>query len=225
MTKHFVTIILASTILCALHAQSFDIGGIAGVDYNRDIGNSFNISLEEEIKFSNYFSNYDRFKSGISIDYSHPKYDKFKIGVGADYLNKNETEYYDSRFRWNATFSYSEKYRQYKFSYRARFQSTYRDENRGDYKLNPKNYLRNRLEVGYTFYTKPIKLALSTELFLRLNNPEGNFIDNIRTTFEVNYRFTRRSSMSFFVRSDNEIQVKNPLNAVYAGVVYKFSDK
>lgn len=203
-------------------SQSSDFGAIAGFEYENDFARFWSLSAESDIKFNNMFSSYDRFKIGASVNRSFFR-KHVKLSIGGDYINKDETTYYESRFRLNTSLSASQKIRQFKFSYRARFQGTFRDEQKGDYRVNPKYYMRNRAEAEYTFIHKPIKLSLSSEFFWRLNNPTGNIIDNVRTVFSVRYRFNADNSMTFFLRADNEVQVNDPVNAYYIGVTYSIS--
>ena len=45
-------------------------------------------------------------------------------------------------------------------------------------------------------------------------------VDNLRTVLSVNYRLTRRQSITAFLRMDNDIQVKHPVDRFYLGLTY-----
>ena len=114
------------------------------------------------------------------------------------------------------------KFGDWKIAYRAMVQATFRDERRGDYRFNPKTYMRNRLQVTWSVPHQPVKLYLSEEFWWRLYKPGDNIIDNLRSTVGVEYSINKHHTLDFYLRSDNEIQVKNPDNVLSIGVGYKF---
>jgi hypothetical protein len=65
------------------------------------------------------------------------------------------------------------------------------------------------------------KYSLSAELFWLTNDPKGSFVDNIRTVLAVDYRLARQYSLSLFVRMDNDLQVKEPVDRFYLGLTFK----
>lgn len=212
---------LTFMISLSAYSQTTDFGAVLGIDYTKKINSAWNFSLEGEGRFNQNFTAYDRLKVGTGFDFSFLK-DRLKAAASFNYMLKNEMAYFENRYRFNLALTYAEKIRQFKISYRLRAQTTLYEENHADHRFNPKTYLRNRLELSYDFFAKPVKIYASTEFFLRLYNPDGNFIDNFRTIVGVNYRFDRNSSISVFLRADNEIQVKNPANVYYLGVSYHF---
>jgi hypothetical protein len=221
MKKLFIFLIIGILSYFKVYSQSTDFGGILEVDFEKNLRKSFEISFEEEIKFNHCLTQYDRFKSVVNANYLF--FNKhFKAGISFEYINKmNDDRVFQNRYRINVGIGYYEKIRQFRFNYRVKFQNTFKDELRGEYRINPEMYLRNKAEVGYVFINKPIKLSLSTEFFWRINNPGQNIIDNIRTIAAVDYRLKKQHTLTFFVRADNEVQVNNPENIYYLGIVYK----
>ena len=59
-------------------------------------------------------------------------------------------------------------------------------------------------------------------MFIRLYKKDARFIDEMRTVVGVTYRLNKNNSLDFYLRSDNEVQVKNPANIYYIGVGYNF---
>lgn len=221
MKKTFIFLIICILSYLTVNSQSTDFGGILAVEIEKDLNKYFEISFEEEIKFNHCLTQYDRFKSTINVNY-HFLNEHFKAGISFEYINKmNDYRVFQNRYRINFALGYYEKIRQYRLNYRIKFQNTFKDELRGEYRINPEMYLRNKAEVGYLFINKPIKLTLSTEFFWRINHPEKNIIDNIRTIVAIDYRLKKQHSLTFFVRADNEVQVNNPENIFYLGIIYK----
>lgn len=222
MKSRLILLLLAGCLLpFALQGQTHEAGGLIKLGYEKKIVKGLNFGLEGEGRFNNNFTNFDRLKLGASFNYSFFK-KRFKIGISGNYLLSDCDAYFENRGRINAMFTYAESIHQFKISYRVRVQSTFYEERFNDHKFNPKTYLRNRLQLEYEFFSKPAKLYASTEFFLRLYEKQNHIVDNFRTIVGLDYRLTQGSSIGVFFRSDNEIQVKNPSNVYYIGILYNF---
>ena len=102
--------------------------------------------------------------------------------------------------------------------------TTFRDERTGDYRLNPKMYWRNRFQVAYQRPNSRYKYSLSTELHWLVNDPKARVVDNLRTVLTVDYRLSRRQTLSLSARMDNDLQVKEPVDRFYLGLTYQFKN-
>ena len=206
----------------ALEAQSFDGGLLVGADAQKSV-RSWTFSVGGEFRFNQWVTNYDRCKLELGIGYSCWQ-KRIKISVGYDYINKHSKEdAFYHRHRVNLSLGIGEKFGRVKLSYRAKFQTTFYDFQRESVRFNPKIYMRNRVELTYSFYGKPVKLFCSGEFFWRLYHPEKNIIDEVRAIVGVDYKIRKGHTLSFFLRSDNEVQVKNPEYTLYLGIGYKFA--
>ena len=67
-----------------------------------------------------------------------------------------------------------------------------------------------------------LKLHASEEFWWRLYKPGDNIIDQLRSVIGLEYKINKHHTLDFFLRSDNEVQVKNPENVLYVGVAYTF---
>lgn len=220
--KRFIVVVSSLLLNCVLFAQTHDFGGIVGAEASKKLSD-FSLFAETEVRFNGNFTDFNRFKLNVGGDYSFFQ-KRFKAGVGASYFYRNKTDYYENTFRTTLNLSYSEKISQFKISYRARFQFDFYDNRTAYHKLNPKIYMRNRLEGEYSFFSKPIKISLSEEFFWRLNHPSNKIIDALRTVVSLNYRIDKCNYLTFFLRADNEIQVADPENTYYIGIIYSFKD-
>lgn len=205
----------------AISAQSFETGALLGAGYEMKILKGWHWGVEAEARFDNNFTHLDRFKAGVGTDYAF-WHKRLKVGVGYDYLNYHQEDFYESRHRVHGALTVAEKFGPVKLSYRAMFQSTFRNGNRGDYRFNPKTYMRNRLAFSYKFAGKPVKLYATEEFWWRLYHPDNNIIDALRTTIGVEYEVNIHNTLDFFIRSKNEVQVANPRHILYIGMTYKF---
>lgn len=201
-------------------AQTFETGGIVGLEYDMKILKGWHWNAETNVRFDNNFTQYDRWKIGIGTDYTFWK-KRVKIGAAYSFMHYYDPENcYDFRHRITGSLTIGEKFGDVKISYRAAFQATFRNERRGDYTFNPKTYMRNRLLITYSIPQKPIRIYASEECWLRLYHPEKHIVDELRTTLGVKYNINKHHALDFYIRSTNEIQVSNPKNALYLGITY-----
>ena len=212
---------LVCLFACTLQAQTTDFGAIVGAGYSGKIVKGFGYSVEGEVKTSGNFTEFNRFKASAGLGYSFWK-SRFKVSADFDYILKNRETYLENRYRVSGGLTYSEKIRSFKLSLRSKYQASFYDESRAEHKFNPKTYVRNRFEISYSFFSKPVKLYASTEMFIRLYKKDARFIDEMRTVVGVTYRLNKNNSLDFYLRSDNEVQVKNPANIYYIGIGYSF---
>ena len=206
-----------------LCAQTFETGGVLGVGYELKIMKGWHLYAEGDVRFDANFTHYARGKVGVGTDYTFWK-KRLKVGVEYDFLNYHDREdqLFDNRHRIKGFVTIAPKFGAWKVGWRCMAQTTFRDERRGDYKFNPKTYLRNRLSVAWSIPQTRLKLHLSEEFWWRLYKPGDNIIDQLRSVVGIEYKINKHHSLDFFLRSDNEVQVKNPENVLYVGVAYTF---
>lgn len=217
-------LVLPLLVSGSLFAQSYDGGAIVNVGYEQGIVKNFNFNLDAEGRFDQWCTSFDRFKLAGSFDYSFLKKKRLKVSVAACYLLYGDQALPEHRGRVIGAITYTEKIHQFKISYRVRIQSTFYDERYGEYNHNPKTYLRNRLQLGYSWKDKGVSLYASTEFFLRLYEPEKCFVDNFRSIVGCDFKLNDRHTLGVYFRVDNEIQVKNRENLFYLGVKYSFEN-
>lgn len=221
MRKSFIFCILFLMVGFVSKAQTFDTRGLLGAEYEMKIMKGWHWGTEAEVRFDQNFTHYDRLKLSVGTDYTFWK-KRVKVGVAYDFLNYQQEDYFENRHRVGLRLSYTQKFQQCKISYRALFQSTFRDERRGDYKFNPKTYMRNRLAFTYNFPSQPLKLYASEEFWWRLYHPENKIIDATRTIVGVEYDINKHQSLDFYLSMDDEVQVSNPKHTLSLGVVYSY---
>lgn len=216
-----VAFVLFSVLAFAQSGCTKDFGVIASAEVSVGVARNVGLSLEEELRFQDNCKQFDRWLNSLGVDYTF-LHGRMKVGVTGDYIRRfNDDRYFENRYRAGVQLTYSETYRRFKFSFRTKLLSTFRDETTGDYRVNPKMYWRNRLQVSYQMPNSRFKYSLSAELHWLVNDPKNNIIDNLRTVASVDYRLTRRQYLSAFVRMDNDFQVKEPADRFYLGLTYK----
>ncbi len=224
MKKNFLFTFLALFLLLwsgQLTAQTFETGALLGAEYEMKIMKGWHWGVGGQLRFDHNFTQYNRAKVSVSTDYTFWQ-KRVKIGVGYGFLNYHNEGVFDNRHRIQAALTLSQKFGNAKLAYRAQFQSTFRDNRRGDYRFNPKTYMRNRLTFSYKIPETAVKLHVSEEFWWRLYHPGNNIIDDLRTELGVEYAINKRHTLDFYLRSQNEVQVSNPRHIIYIGVNYGF---
>ena len=216
-----IALMLASVGTFAQSERSTDFGGIVSAEVSADLGGPFGLSMEEELRFDNNFTQFDRWLNSVGVDYSC-LHNRMNIGLTADYIRRhNNKGYFENRGRLGLQVTYTENYRRFKFQVRSKVIGTFFDERTGEHRVNPRVYWRNRLKVTYQPMNSRWKYALSTELFWLTNDPKGSYVDNLRTVLSVDYRLARQYTLSAFARMDNDLQVKEPVDRFYLGLTLK----
>lgn len=201
--------------------RTTDFGGIASAELEVGLPANFGLSVEEELRFDHNCTELNRWLNSLGVDYTF-LHNRMKLGLEGDYIRRaNDRGYYENRYRLGLHLTYSETYHRFKFSVRSKLLSTFYDELTGDHRVNPKLYWRNRLQVTYQMPNSRFKYALSAELFWLTNDPKGSYVDNLRTVASVEYRLARQYYLSAFVRMDNDLQVKAPVDLFYFGLNFR----
>lgn len=200
--------------------RSTDFGVILDAKYDGSLVGRMDIEVEEELRFDHNCTQLDRWLNSVTLEYPF-LHNRMHVGLSGGAIRRyNDKGYFENRARVGIDVSYAETYHRYKFTYRSRLMTTFRDERTGDYRVNPKMYWRNRFQVAYQMPNSRFKYAFSTELHWLINDPKASVIDNIRTVLTVDYRLSRHQSISFSARMDNDIQVKEPVDRFYLGITY-----
>ena len=216
-----IVLLLLSVGVFAQSERSTDFGGIVSAEAEVGLGGPFGLSVEEELRFENNCTQFDRWLNSVDVDYTC-LHNRMNIGLTADYIRRhNDRGYYENRGRLGLQVTYTEDWRRFRFQVRSKAIGTFFDERTGEHRVNPRLYWRNRLKVTYQPMNSRFKYALSTELFWLTNDPKKGGIDNLRTVLSVDYRLARQYSLSAFVRMDNDLQVKEPVDRFFLGLTFK----
>ena len=201
--------------------RTSDLGAIVGAKYETPLAGDLALQVEEELRFEGWNgAHLDRWLNELTVEYPF-LHRRMHVGLSGGAIRRyNDRGYFENRARLGVDVTYAETYRRFKFSYRSRLMATFRDERIGDYRVNPKCYWRHRLQAVYQMPGSRFKYALSTELHWLVNDPKACVVDNLRTVLTVNYRLTRRQSISAFLRLDNDFHVKQPVDRLYLGITY-----
>lgn len=196
------------------------MGTSLSFELQKGLSRKIDISIEEELRFITNNKGFDRSMTTLGLDYSIIS-KRLKAGVYYCFIYRyNSDFYYDARHRYFLSLSYKQPLNDFTLSWRGRFQGTYRDENRGQYKINPKYVLRNKLDLEYSIFGSPWTPYISVDFSNTTNDPMGNELYRIRYQGGVNWRLNRTDYMKFFLRFDDNFSGEDP-NVVSVGVGYQ----
>ncbi|WP_423126767.1 DUF2490 domain-containing protein [Gaoshiqia sp. Z1-71] len=227
MNNHFLklyTVLSCLLFLTSSYAQSHDFGAWFTAGAEKKIKN-WSFYLGEELRTMQQSGTIERLKTDLDIQYKLSK--TFKLGASYQfiYFHDVENDDYQPRNRYNFFVQGKKGWNRFTFSLRERLQSTWKDETVRDYKMNPKNSWRNRLEMEYNIPKSPLTPSFLVETFYQLNNPDGNRFDKIRYKLAGAYKLNKRNRLELFGAFDKEINVKNPVQRFVLGLEYKYDFK
>jgi hypothetical protein len=191
------------------------------MELTKDLNRFFSLGMEEEVRLIDNNIGFDRNITSLGLDYS--LFDK-RVKVGAYYAFiylYNNDYLFEPRHRYYFNLSYKQPLGAFTLSWRGRLQGTCRDENRGEYKINPKYIMKNKFEAEYTIFGSPWKPYLSCDLSTSLNDPVlGYELGRTRYQGGVSWRLDRTTYLDFFLRYDRYLSGKDP-HVMSIGVSYK----
>ena len=192
-------------------------------ELSKKITSGLETSFQQDLRLNAGKQDFNSIRSTIQLDYSLiPKF--LKIGAVYTYRYQlNDDRYYQNRHRW----AFQANLKQiigidWSASLRFRYQSTYREVYYKEYKVNPKNYLRTKLSLGYNFRGSRLAYSASVEPYIYLNNPGKPLCDRLKYQIDADYRLGRYATLCGYIRFDKEIQVKEPVHVLMAGLIYKY---
>lgn len=224
MKKNHIILILATLFLAFTPlsmAQTSDFGAIVSVGLNKKINYKLTAKFEQELRFDNNLRSFDRTLTSVGLDYALIR-KVLKAQVDYDFINKNQQDYYQIRQRASLALCYTKAVNSLEFDFKTRAQGMWRDERRGDYKINPRLFWRNKVECTYNIFGSPLKPFASAEVFCPLNSRNGFYMDGCRLVAGAKYRFTSRISTQLYFRYDAVIQEAYPIQLFYTGVAWTY---
>ena len=216
----FLSLLLISLPVIARSGDDTDIGLNLSYDADKQLIENLNLSAGAEVRFKTNGVGFERTTATAGLDYAFWK-KRVKVGAFYEFIYRyNNNYFFDPRHRYYFNLSLRETFGRFTLLWRGRAQGTYRQENRGQYKINPKYVLRNKFEVEYSIWGKPWKPYVSAELFTELNNPMGNDLTRVRTESGAEYRINRTNYLTLYLRWD-EYLVNNTPRVISLGAAYK----
>lgn len=210
-------------LTCGAIAQD-DWGSSLEVGVTKKIIPGLHVSLEEDFRLRDNFSEVDRFSTALELSYKPIQY--LKIGGAYNLINYNHpTKGWEVRHRYYFYATGSYRFNRFTLSLRERFQSTYRvGVKETSTRANPKLYLRSRLQLKYDIRHCGFEPFASVELYNTLNDPRGNSMNKLKYTVGSEYKLNKRNTLQVYYRyinftDDDEANGKHMIGLGYS---YKF---
>ena len=217
----FVTLLLFSfSPAMASNGDETDAGLSLSYEMEKSLFRNMSLSVCEEIRLVTNAKGFDRSATSAGLDYAF--WDKrIKVGAFYEFLYLyNNKHNYEPRHRYYFNLSLNQTFGDFTLSWRGRVQGTYRQENIGEYNINPKYIMKNKFEIEYSIWGRPWKPYVSCDLSTELNDPMGNDLTRIRTEAGATHRINRTNYIKFFLRWD-EYLVDNDPRVITLGAAYK----
>ncbi|MDR1154522.1 MAG: DUF2490 domain-containing protein [Bacteroidales bacterium] len=219
--KSLPLLLLFSLSSFAQTPRETNLGVSLSVEAEKGLGRFFSLTGEEELRLRDNSIGFDRSVTSLGIDYAFFNR-KVKIGVyyALLYLYNND-HIFESRHRYYFNLSYKETLGPLILSWRGRLQGTSRNENRGEYRINPKYRMKNKLEAAYLIWGSPWKPYLSCDFSTDLNDPvRGSELTRLRLQGGTSWRLNRTTYLDFFLRCDEYLVGDDP-RVLSLGATYK----
>ena len=212
------TCLLLDVFFAVAQDTEKDFGSWASVEVSKKLTKKFAVEFEEEVRIFQNLTQIDRFLTSPGVVYSFNKY--FRAGAGYAWIYDHDLndEMWRNRHRYYGYLQGKMDWGRFTFSLREKFQTTYYKEKDQQYK----SYLRSKLGISYDIKGFKAEPYLSAEMHYRLNNPDGNEIENWRYTLGVEYPFGKNFAVDGFFRLNRDVNVKNPVNMTIIGASLKF---
>lgn len=216
-----IFLLSASIASVAQEKKEVDFGASLSFELQKDLTRKITLSAEEEVRLkSNIDNGFERSMTSLGLDYSIIA-KRLKVGAYYCFMYRyNSDRFYETRHRVFVSASYKQPLGDFVLSWRGRFQRTYRDESVGEYKINPKYVLRNKVDVDYIIFGSPWTPFVSADFSNTTNDPMGNELYRIRYQVGTSWRMNRTDYMKFFVRYDQNLIFKDP-DILSIGVGYE----
>lgn len=224
-------------------AQSDDFGLDFSLEVEKKLSKQWSLGLEGEVRTRDNTKTMDRWSGGLSVDYKIAKWLKASAGYTFLYDNNEkityktngavnkEAHYWGVRHRFNVSLTGSQKFGNFKFSLRERWQYTYRPAKTVDrwdvddeeweshtYSGKGKNVLRSRLQAEFDKKGLAVTPYANVEFF--------NAWSLQKTRFHVgaDWKLSKQHTLGAFyryqiVRDDDD---DNEPNIHMLGLSYKF---
>ena len=180
------------------------------------------MSVEQELRFDQISSSLNRSATSIGANFTLVRR---LLRAEIDYnllYRRNNDAFYEFRHRASIGLLAQQEQGRINYRLRTRMQSTYRDENRGDYNFNPRYLWRNKLELRYDIFGSPLTPYLYGEIFCPVNSTNGFFMDGYRISLGTKYKVSKRSDLDFRLFFDQDIQQAYPRNILYSCVGWSY---
>ncbi len=146
----------------------------------------------------------------LGVTYKHKKWLRVKIG----YRIASRVDFTEHRLKGDLVLQAEIN----------RFEISLRNRLQREWILNkkPKDFLRERLKVGYNIKNFPLDPFISGEAWYRFSNIENQF-EEFRADIGIEWGISNKSDLELFYRIMEEVHVNDPLRSYVFGLEFTYS--
>jgi len=193
-----------------------DLEAWTGARIKKDIGNRWELSLEEEFRLEHNMSQLYEFLTEAGVSYSFNK--QWRLRVNYRFIrNRTNSGDFETRYRLNADLSFRKDVNRLRISWRGRIQS--RTEQNETYSTN--NF-RNRIAMKYNIRKSKFSPYFSAELYYGYSMIQDPRFNKMRFTFGSDYSLSGKSDINIFYRLEGELLEEYPKTTNIIGIKYDF---
>jgi Protein of unknown function (DUF2490) len=204
--NYFILFVLIFLLTKVSVSQQKDFIGLSGFSVSKQLSRSLDISISEQVLFnqnlSEFWIGFGDFSVGLKLN-KHINTELHYRRITIRGLNDN----FENRNLLFHTLSYSKSFGKFSFSLRNRIQQLVYGEYFSDNQREPRWYNRDKLNVRYRF-NYYWSTFVATEVFVPLNHPRREGIDQARISCGLVYQFND------YFRIESYYQIQQQLNRV-----------
>ena len=194
------------------------------VSLDKKISQKFGVSFDEELRLFDNASRINLFFTNVGINYKLNK--NFKFALVYRFISKNQDiGPYSRRHRLYFDASYRNKWYNFTYVYRIRFQGQVRDYYSSDKGKYIESYMRHKIDLKYSY--KKFTPYLAAEFRFQFTNPHFNEGDDLwdRERFYIgcDYDLTKRSTFGAYFMLQRDMNNERLQHDYVAGIQYGYS--
>ncbi len=204
------------------YSQTEDFGSWMTFSVNKNIGEKFQVSLDQELRIRDNMSTLNLVYTNVGIGYKVN--DFFKVSATYRFIDKHKDDFtWGVRHRLYTDLIFKIKPGKFTLGTRVRLQSEWRglgyESNFGNV---PEIYLRNQYKFGYKLNDK-MEPYIGTELRWQVQNPRIAYHDGFdRTRFftGMNYEINKKNTVGAYFLYQREWNTSDPETLYIIGLEY-----
>ncbi|MFH2143796.1 MAG: DUF2490 domain-containing protein [Bacteroidota bacterium] len=220
MKKLFILI----SLFCLLRigfSQTNDFETWSAISISKNLNDRFRIAGEAELRLHENSTKINKAYTEIGCKYDYTE--NIDISIFYRFEEKRSIyNQYSSGHRFLINLLLYKEYSSFEISLRNRIQSKYVNAIENDWDIYANNYYRAKFGFDYKIRKSPVKPSFSTEFFYRISRKNQNMFNQYRITLGINYKFSKKASIDFYIRTQSEFNVANPANSQIIGFCYNY---
>jgi len=181
-------------------AQVNDFQIWSGYNFHKKLFKGTNLNVELENRYDQ--NAMLRKSSHFHMEISHRISKGIRFSAAYRFSRiRDSYKIYDSKNRFDLNLRFKKEINRVTYSYRTRYQSSYRSFYTSESGRIPANVWRNKfgLEINLKKKFKKLTPGFSVELISQLNGSNGTFIRAVRRKIKADYRIKKRKYLNFFL--------------------------